>query len=123
MASSASHGSLAQKSFKLMSRDSQNVGKIKKAVSELQKRIVDTSKLFGKKDAVNFVQKVFKSLEIPSQTEEFEEIFDKIIKENESGIGTENLAEFAVRCYKCCQFKRSSSRRKSESKSDALIEK
>jgi hypothetical protein len=49
-----------------MSRDSQNVGKIKKAVSELQKRIVDPSKLFGKKDAVNFVQKVFKSLEITS---------------------------------------------------------
>jgi hypothetical protein len=45
MASSASHGSLAQKSFKLMSKDSQNVARIKKAVFELQKKFEDTNNL------------------------------------------------------------------------------
>jgi hypothetical protein len=35
MASSASHGSLAQKSFKLMSKDSQNIVRLKKTAFEL----------------------------------------------------------------------------------------
>ena len=123
MASSASHGSLAQKSYKLMSRDSQNVAKIKKAVYELQKKIGDPTKRFGKKDAANFVMKVFKQCDITSQNEDLEEVFDKFIRSNEKEIGADNLAEFSLRCYKSCQFKRSSSRRKSESKSDALLEK
>ena len=89
MASSASNGSLAQKSFKLVSRDSQNVTKLKRTVFELMKKVGGQMQSLGKKDAVGFVTKVFRLCEIPFSTDDFEEIFDKINKKNGKEIGTD----------------------------------
>ena len=69
------------------------------------------------------MSKVFRLCEIPFSTNDFEEIFDKINKKNGKEIGTDQLTELALKCYKSEQLKRNSSRRKSESKSESKNEK
>lgn len=69
------------------------------------------------------MSKVFRLCEIPFSTDDFEEIYDKINKKNGKEIGTDQLTELALKCYKSEKLKRNSSQRKSVSKSESKIEK